>query len=91
MLVRWPRASGRNVFFVIVCPTPDVPNPALLQSQIFILSLRGDAIITKDYRHDVPRASHDVFFRNYKFGEGRDEVAPVFHIDGVNYYHIKVR
>lgn len=65
--------------------------PCPSQSQIFILSLRGDAIITKDYRHDVSRASHDVFFRNYKLGEGRKEVAPVFHIDGVNYYHIKAR
>lgn len=32
-----------------------------------------------------------MFFRNYKFGEGRDEVAPVFHVDGVNYFHLKVR
>ncbi len=61
-------------------------------SQLFILSARGDTIVTRDYRHDVPRTSHEVFFRCLKFGAGDDgEIAPVFLQDGVNYFHVKVR
>jgi hypothetical protein len=61
-------------------------------SQLFILSARGDTIVTRDYRHDVPRTSHDAFFRALKFGTGDEgDVAPVFLQDGVNYFHVKAR
>ena len=58
-------------------------------SQLFVLSPRGDAIVTRDYRHNVSRASHEVFFRNIR--SGGSDTPPVFHVDGVNYYHIKAR
>ena len=62
-------------------------------SQLFVLSPRGDTIISRDYRHDVSRSSHDAFFRALKFGTGGEEgdVAPVFLLDGVNYFHVKAR
>jgi len=46
-------------------------------SQFFILSPRGDAIVTKDFRNDLPRRTHETFYRLCKFwvdeseGEGR--------------------
>ncbi len=59
-------------------------------SQLFVLSARGDTIVARDYRHDVPRTSHDAFFRALKFGAGEEgDVAPVFLLEGVNYFHIK--
>ena len=62
-------------------------------SQFFVLSPRGDTIVSRDYRHDVSRSSHDAFFRALKFGTGGEEgdVAPVFLLDGVNYFHVKAR
>mmetsp|Transcript_3136 Transcript_3136/g.11306 ORF Transcript_3136/g.11306 Transcript_3136/m.11306 type:complete len:445 (+) Transcript_3136:251-1585(+) len=61
-------------------------------SQLFILSLRGDTIISRDYRHDVPKASMEVFFRKLKFwsedGSG-EEAPPIFIVDGVSYLHVK--
>eukprot|EP00672_Neobodo_designis_P024546 CAMPEP_0174832628 /NCGR_PEP_ID=MMETSP1114-20130205/3772_1 /TAXON_ID=312471 /ORGANISM="Neobodo designis, Strain CCAP 1951/1" /LENGTH=465 /DNA_ID=CAMNT_0016066489 /DNA_START=62 /DNA_END=1459 /DNA_ORIENTATION=- len=36
-------------------------------SQIFVLSPRGDKIVFKDYRQDVPRNADEVFFRHTKF------------------------
>ena len=32
-------------------------------SQFFILSPRGDTIIKREYRHDVPQNSPEIFFR----------------------------
>ena len=60
-------------------------------SQFFVLSLRGDIIITRDYRYDVPRTSSETFFRKVKFwGTEGESAPPVFHADGVNYFHVKV-
>lgn len=36
-------------------------------SQIFVLSARGDKIVFKDYRQDVPRNADEIFFRHTKF------------------------
>jgi AP-4 complex subunit mu-1 len=70
-------------------------------SQLFVLSARGDTIVARDYRHDVPRTSHDAFFRALKFGAGGadggggggagEDAPPVFLQDGVNYFHVKAR
>ncbi|KAK9834962.1 hypothetical protein WJX81_000070 [Elliptochloris bilobata] len=59
-------------------------------SQFFILSPRGDTIITRDYLGNVPKGSTEVFFRKIKFWDrgGRD-APPVFHVDGVSYLHVK--
>ncbi|KAH7289566.1 hypothetical protein KP509_30G009100 [Ceratopteris richardii] len=61
-------------------------------SQFFVLSLRGDNIIFRDYRADVPKSSAEIFFRKVKFwkGEEGEEAPPVFNVDGVNYLHVKV-
>jgi len=60
-------------------------------SQLFILSQRGDTVVARDYRGDVPRTSHEAFFHALRFGTGEEEVAPVFLLDGVNYFHVKAR
>ncbi|KAL4197259.1 hypothetical protein AMTRI_Chr04g250210 [Amborella trichopoda] len=61
-------------------------------SQIFVLSQRGDNIVFRDYRGEVPKGSAEIFFRNVKFwkGDEGEEAPPVFNLDGVNYIHVKV-
>ncbi|EFJ18717.1 hypothetical protein SELMODRAFT_141330 [Selaginella moellendorffii] len=61
-------------------------------SQFFVLSLRGDNIIFRDYRGDVSKASAEIFFRKVKFwhSEEGEDAPPVFNVDGVNYAHVKV-
>eukprot|EP00897_Mesotaenium_endlicherianum_P000516 jgi/Mesen1/10465/ME000082S09973 len=60
-------------------------------SQLFTLSFRGDNIIFRDYRGDIPKTSAEIFFRNFKFwkGEEGEEAPPVFNVDGVNYFYTK--
>ncbi|MCD7454860.1 hypothetical protein HAX54_026231 [Datura stramonium] len=36
-------------------------------SQFFVLSQRGDSIVFRDYRGDVPKGSAEIFFRKVKF------------------------
>jgi hypothetical protein len=45
-------------------------------SQFFIVSPRGDTLIFKDYRGDVPRTTSETFWRKVKFSQG--EAPPVF-------------
>ncbi|CAN4122380.1 unnamed protein product [Withania somnifera] len=61
-------------------------------SQLFVLSQRGDSIVFRDYRGDVPKGSAEIFFRKVKFWkeDGGEEAPPVFNVDGVNYFHVKV-
>ncbi|XP_058088392.1 AP-4 complex subunit mu-like isoform X1 [Magnolia sinica] len=61
-------------------------------SQFFVLSQRGDNIVFRDYRSEVPKGSAEIFFRNVKFwkGDEGEEAPPVFNVDGVNYMHVKV-
>eukprot|EP01084_Bolivina_argentea_P029770 55251_1 len=59
-------------------------------SQFFILSPRGDSIIRKDFRGDLPTQTTDTFFRNVKFYGGKQRIAPpVFAVDGVTYLYLK--
>jgi len=58
-------------------------------SQFFILSLRGDILIFRDFRSDLGRWTTDLFYRRANTpakGEG-DE--PVFNIDGTQFLHSK--
>ncbi|CAK4678837.1 unnamed protein product [Aphanomyces euteiches] len=57
-------------------------------SQFYILSTRGDAILTTDYRGDVPSDSAETFFRKVKFWE-KGDAPPAFHVDGVSYMYVK--
>ena len=60
-------------------------------SQLFVLSPRGDKIITKEYRNDIVRGTDEIFFRKYKFwdGPGGGDTPPFFSYDGVNYAYVK--
>mmetsp|Transcript_11898 Transcript_11898/g.14377 ORF Transcript_11898/g.14377 Transcript_11898/m.14377 type:complete len:445 (-) Transcript_11898:199-1533(-) len=57
-------------------------------SLFFILSARGDTIISKDFRGDTPIGAAEVFFRKVKFWD-KGDAPPVFEIDGVNYIYIR--
>ncbi|KAJ6337626.1 hypothetical protein OIU76_007330 [Salix suchowensis] len=61
-------------------------------SQFFVLSQRGDNIVFRDYRGEVQKGSAEIFFRKVKFWkeDGEEEAPPVFNVDGVNYFHVKV-
>uniref|UniRef100_A0A2P2ML50 AP-4 complex subunit mu n=1 Tax=Rhizophora mucronata TaxID=61149 RepID=A0A2P2ML50_RHIMU len=61
-------------------------------SQFFVLSQRGDNIVFRDYRGEVQKGSAEIFFRKVKFwkDDGQEEAPPVFNLDGVNYFHVKV-
>jgi len=59
-------------------------------SQFFIISPRGDSIIRKEFRGDLPKSTTDTFFRNVKFWNGKQQDAPpVFYLDGVTYLYLK--
>lgn len=56
-------------------------------SQFYILSLRGDTIITRDFRGDVVKGTAEIFFRKVKFWCG--DAPPIFNLDGVSYIFVK--
>ena len=59
-------------------------------SQLFILSLRGDSIIYRDFRRDIRKGINEVFFRKVNCYEDGEELAPpVFNVDGVNFIYSK--
>jgi AP-4 complex subunit mu-1 len=58
-------------------------------SQLFILSPRGDVIIKKEYRYDVPKTSPETFFRAVRFWKDGERAPAVFAEDGVHYLHVK--
>ena len=61
-------------------------------SQVFLLSPRGDTLIFKDFKGNVPKSATDIFYRKARFwdgGQGSD-APPVFQVDGVHYIHISV-
>ncbi|KAK8625793.1 hypothetical protein V6N13_056951 [Hibiscus sabdariffa] len=49
-------------------------------SQFFVLSQRGDNIVFRDYRGEVPKGSAEIFFRKVKFWkqDGQEEAPPIF-------------
>ncbi|KAJ7965807.1 Carbonic anhydrase [Quillaja saponaria] len=65
---------------------------ATMISQFFVLSQRGDSIVFRDYRGEVQKGSAEIFFRKVKFWkeDGQEEAPPVFNVDGVNYFHVKI-
>ena len=52
-------------------------------SHFFILSPRGDTIISKDYRGDSPPGAAESFFRRVKFGGPQGSQPPVFQVGAV--------
>ncbi|EPY26138.1 AP-4 complex subunit mu-1 [Strigomonas culicis] len=66
-------------------------------SQFFILSSKGDKLVYKDYRHDVPKFSDEIFFGKYKFWDGGlhqappGECPPFFCEQGINFCFVRRR
>jgi AP-4 complex subunit mu-1 len=56
-------------------------------SQFYILSPRGDTIITRDFRGDIVKGTAEIFFRKVKFWKG--DAPPIFNSDGINYCFVK--
>jgi AP-4 complex subunit mu-1 len=56
-------------------------------SQFYILSPRGDTIITRDFRGDIAKGMAEIFFRKVKFWVG--DAPPIFNVDGITYVFIK--
>ena len=78
--------TGRRQIFSPIHSTPPMAQTSI--SQFFILSPRGDTIISRDYRADVPKSSAATLFRTVKFWEGGD-APPCFTVDNVNYVYVK--
>lgn len=57
-------------------------------SLFFILSPRGDTIISKDFRGDAPAGAAEAFFRRVKFWD-KGDAPPVFAIDGATYLFVR--
>ena len=58
-------------------------------SVLFVLSLRGDTIIYRDFRRDIKRGINEVFFRKVNFFDSDETAPPIFNEDGVNFIYIK--
>lgn len=56
-------------------------------SQLFILTPRGDTVVSKDYRGDCPRGMSEIFFRKLKTYTG--DPPPIFSIENVHFIHIR--
>ncbi|CAG9461511.1 unnamed protein product [Pedinophyceae sp. YPF-701] len=58
-------------------------------SQLFVLSLRGDPIIRRDYLDNVPKNAHETFFRKVRFwGQDGEQAPPVFQHHGASFIHL---
>jgi len=53
-------------------------------SQLFFITERGDTIIRKDYRKDLPSNTNELFFRKYR--TEKDTLAPIFNMSGITYF-----
>lgn len=58
-------------------------------SVLFILSLRGDTIIYRDFRRDIKKGINEVFFRKVNFFGSEETAPPIFNEDGVNFIYVK--
>lgn len=58
-------------------------------SNLFVLSLRGDSIIYRDFRKDIKKGINEVFFRKVNCFEDEDSAPPVFNVEGVNFIYMK--
>jgi AP-4 complex subunit mu-1 len=57
-------------------------------SQFYVLSPRGDTIISKQYRGDIVRGTAEMFFRKMKFW-ATGQAPPVFLMDGINFLYVR--
>lgn len=54
-------------------------------SQLFFVTVRGDTIMKKDYRKELPASTPETFFRRFKL-EGAS-LPPVFQEGGVTFFY----
>ncbi|TFJ87250.1 hypothetical protein NSK_001582 [Nannochloropsis salina CCMP1776] len=57
-------------------------------SSFFILSPRGDTIISRDFRGDSLPNAAELLFRKVKFWD-KGDAPPVFHLDGLNFVYVR--
>ena len=74
--------SKFNKFFELLPFTP-----VTMLSQFFVVSSRGDCLIFRDFRGDVPRGTPDIFYRRIKSMKD-GERTPYFHIEGAQFLYI---
>eukprot|EP01084_Bolivina_argentea_P188265 324128_1 len=59
-------------------------------SQFFVLTHRGNTIIRKEFRGDLPITTTDSFYHNVRFFNGEQHNAPpIFYDDGITYFYVK--
>lgn len=58
-------------------------------SQLFILSLRGDTIIYRDFRKELHKGINEIFFRKVNNASGDELPPPVFNEEGINFIYVK--
>jgi AP-4 complex subunit mu-1 len=57
-------------------------------SQFFVLSARGDTIVSRDYRGDVGKGVPEIFFQAVKH-VSRGDPSPIFTVDGIHFVFTK--
>ena len=58
-------------------------------SQFYILSSRGDPVLTKNYRNDIHLNSIQVFWDTIKSSKKVSEIKPCFNQNGINFMFVK--
>ncbi|KAK2076249.1 hypothetical protein QBZ16_001181 [Prototheca wickerhamii] len=59
--------------------------------QVFLVSPRGDCVIFKDFRGDVPKSAPETFAQKAQAAKSLErDLAPAVDIDGVQYLHVKL-
>jgi len=58
-------------------------------SQFFVLSLRGDILIFRDFRNELGKWTTDQFFRRANTPTTDEGDEPVFHIDGTQFLYAR--
>ena len=54
-------------------------------SQLYILSLRGDVILKRDFTWDVDKSSNEYFFRRFRTSDS--SLAPIFSVQDTTFIH----
>lgn len=78
-----------SVVLGVVFPVTKVDSEMSAVSQFFILSPRGDTIISRDYRSYCRKGSAEVFFRNVKFWKEGGQAPPCFEVEGTHFISVK--
>ncbi|KAL9647317.1 hypothetical protein ABK040_004293 [Willaertia magna] len=58
-------------------------------THFFVLSNRGDKIISRNYRYDIFDGVEDLFFHHIRNENGPHYQKPVFNQQGINFFHVR--